>query len=277
MRICLGSLAWAAGLLGLVASADAATVAIDLTTQRIHVESASAGPYDWPISSAREGYVTPTGTFQPVRFAEVYHSKKYDNAPMPHAVFFYYGYAIHGTNKVHHLGPARVPRLRAARAAERDQALQPDEGRRRNDHDHRIATRPAADQCRRQRRRPADRRKLVVGLRAVISACAGHRRAAPRRQEAARRRPGRGTRQSRGTWLTDVAKEPDVRFDRGARRQSVVTTTLTVETVAADAPRSACSTSIVNASIPTYPISGVYLTVPSNVSTVPWPGLTLNA
>ena len=104
MRIWLGSLAWAAGLLGLVASADAATVAIDLTTQRIHVESASAGPYDWPISSAREGYVTPTGTFQPVRFAEVYHSKKYDNAPMPHAVFFYYGYAIHGTNEVHHLG-----------------------------------------------------------------------------------------------------------------------------------------------------------------------------
>lgn len=81
----------------------AATVTIDLATQRMHVDSAQ-GTYDWPVSTAREGYVTPTGTFQPERLAEVYHSKKYDNAPMPHAVFFYYGFAIHGTNEVRHLG-----------------------------------------------------------------------------------------------------------------------------------------------------------------------------
>jgi hypothetical protein len=29
--------------------------------------------------------VTPTGSFQAERFAAVYHSKKYDNTPMPHA------------------------------------------------------------------------------------------------------------------------------------------------------------------------------------------------
>ena len=81
----------------------AATVTIDLATQRMHVDSAQ-GTFDWPVSTAREGYVTPTGTFQPERLAEVYHSKKYDNAPMPHAVFFYYGFAIHGTNEVRHLG-----------------------------------------------------------------------------------------------------------------------------------------------------------------------------
>ena len=69
----------------------------------MHVESGQ-GTFDWPVSTAREGYVTPTGTFQPERLAEVYHSKKYDNAPMPHAVFFYYGFAIHGTNEVRHLG-----------------------------------------------------------------------------------------------------------------------------------------------------------------------------
>lgn len=83
--------------------AAAATVTIDLATQRMHVDSAQ-GTFDWPVSSARAGYVTPTGTFQPERLAEVYHSKKYDNAPMPHAIFFYYGFAIHGTNEVRHLG-----------------------------------------------------------------------------------------------------------------------------------------------------------------------------
>ena len=87
-----------------VAPAGAAVVNIDLATQRMHVQTAAGVTYDWPVSTARDGYVTPTGTFQPERLAEVYHSKKYDNAPMPHAVFFYYGFAIHGTNEVRHLG-----------------------------------------------------------------------------------------------------------------------------------------------------------------------------
>lgn len=78
-------------------------IAIDLATQRMHVQSAT-GTYDWPISSAREGYVTPTGSFTPQRLMEVYHSKKYDNAPMPHAIFFYYGFAIHGSYEIRHLG-----------------------------------------------------------------------------------------------------------------------------------------------------------------------------
>ena len=86
------------------APASAATVTIDLATQNMHVDTASGASYNWPVSTAREGYVTPTGTFQPERLAEVYHSKKYDNAPMPHAVFFYYGFAIHGTNETRHLG-----------------------------------------------------------------------------------------------------------------------------------------------------------------------------
>ena len=78
-------------------------VTIDLATQHMHVQSAQ-GTYDWPISSARSGYVTPTGTFKPERMSEVYYSKKYDNAPMPHAIFFYYGFAIHGSYEIKHLG-----------------------------------------------------------------------------------------------------------------------------------------------------------------------------
>lgn len=78
-------------------------IQIDLATQHMHVQSAS-GTYDWPISSARAGYVTPTGTFAPQRLAEVYYSKKYDNAPMPHSVFFHGGYAVHATPHVKRLG-----------------------------------------------------------------------------------------------------------------------------------------------------------------------------
>ena len=81
----------------------AVDIAIDLATQHMHVQS-STGSYDWPVSTARAGYVTPTGSFTPQRLAPVYYSKKYDNAPMPHAIFFYYGFAIHGSYEVKHLG-----------------------------------------------------------------------------------------------------------------------------------------------------------------------------
>ncbi len=89
--------------LATVPAQAAVDINIDLATQHMHVQSAS-GTYDWPVSTAREGYVTPTGTFAPERLAEVYHSKKYDNAPMPHAIFFYYGFAIHGSYETKHLG-----------------------------------------------------------------------------------------------------------------------------------------------------------------------------
>jgi len=81
----------------------AVDINIDLATQHMHVQSTS-GSYDWPVSTARAGYVTPTGTFSPQRLAPVYYSKKYDNAPMPHAIFFYYGFAIHGSYETRHLG-----------------------------------------------------------------------------------------------------------------------------------------------------------------------------
>ena len=104
MRILLSTAAVLASVVAASPLACAATVTVDLTAQRLQVESASGQRFVWPISSAREGYVTPTGTFAPQRFAQVYYSKKYDNAPMPNAIFFYYGYAIHGTNQIKNLG-----------------------------------------------------------------------------------------------------------------------------------------------------------------------------
>ncbi|MDR3463951.1 MAG: L,D-transpeptidase [Beijerinckiaceae bacterium] len=108
--VCAAALSFAAPAAATVA------VSIDLTTQHMHVQS-SGQTYDWPISSAREGYVTPDGTFSPQGMYAEYHSKKYDNAPMPHAIFFYYGFAIHGTNEVSHLGkPASHGCIRLSRA-----------------------------------------------------------------------------------------------------------------------------------------------------------------
>ncbi len=58
----------------------------------------------WRISSARAGYHTPRGSYRVTRMARVYFSKKYDNAPMPNSVFFYGGYALHGTGHISQLG-----------------------------------------------------------------------------------------------------------------------------------------------------------------------------
>src|SRR5690606_9350814 len=58
----------------------------------------------WKVSTARNGYHTPRGSYRPTRMHRMWYSKKYDNAPMPHSVFFRGGYAIHGTNHVRSLG-----------------------------------------------------------------------------------------------------------------------------------------------------------------------------
>lgn len=58
----------------------------------------------WPVSTARRGYSTPSGSFHPYSYQLMHYSKKYDNAPMPHSIFFSGGYAIHATPHVGNLG-----------------------------------------------------------------------------------------------------------------------------------------------------------------------------
>jgi lipoprotein-anchoring transpeptidase ErfK/SrfK len=58
----------------------------------------------WPVSTARKGYYTPTGTWHPYSLQLMHYSKKYDNAPMPNSIFFSGGYAIHATPHVGNLG-----------------------------------------------------------------------------------------------------------------------------------------------------------------------------
>jgi lipoprotein-anchoring transpeptidase ErfK/SrfK len=89
-----------------VMPAEAATVEakISLSNQRMYVSVNGVPRYTWAVSTARSGYRTPTGTYRPQRLVKMHYSSKYDNAPMPHSVFFYGGYAIHGTNAVGSLG-----------------------------------------------------------------------------------------------------------------------------------------------------------------------------
>ncbi len=87
------------------ASASAAIVArIDISRQVMTVSENGNVLYSWAVSTAGRGYHTPRGTFRPVRLNRMWHSRKYDNAPMPNSIFFVGGYAIHGTNHVGNLG-----------------------------------------------------------------------------------------------------------------------------------------------------------------------------
>lgn len=79
-------------------------ISVSLTDQHMTVTENGAPKYTWPISSGRSGYVTPTGTFRPQWMARLWHSRKYDNAPMPHAIFFTGGFAIHATYATGMLG-----------------------------------------------------------------------------------------------------------------------------------------------------------------------------
>ena len=77
---------------------------IDLSSQTMTVHSGSGETYVWPISSGRAGHATPRGVFRPRALYAMVHSAKYGNAPMPHSIFFYGQYAIHGTTAVGNLG-----------------------------------------------------------------------------------------------------------------------------------------------------------------------------
>jgi len=81
------------------------TVAIDKSTQTMTVSVDGAERYNWPVSTGRPGYETPNGTFRPNRMDADHFSQEWDNAPMPHSIFFdMHGHAMHGFFDVKHLG-----------------------------------------------------------------------------------------------------------------------------------------------------------------------------
>jgi lipoprotein-anchoring transpeptidase ErfK/SrfK len=82
----------------------ALTARIDLSAQTMSVYLEDRLEYVFKTSTARKGYLTPLGQYQPEWLSRDHRSRKYDNAPMPWAVFFHDGWAVHGTTEVRQLG-----------------------------------------------------------------------------------------------------------------------------------------------------------------------------
>jgi hypothetical protein len=97
----------AAGLALALCSAASASIAItiDKNTQHMSVAVDGTARYEWPVSTGRPGYDTPNGTYKVNRMDADHLSQEWDNAPMPHSMFFdMRGHAIHGFFDVKHLG-----------------------------------------------------------------------------------------------------------------------------------------------------------------------------
>jgi lipoprotein-anchoring transpeptidase ErfK/SrfK len=114
--------AFAAMLFGAVAESKAESLeaVVDISSQTMTVSQYGNVLYMWKVSTARNGYVTPRGTYRPQRMNKMWYSRKYDMSPMPFAVFYHGGYAVHGTYEVRHIGrPAShgCVRLQTANAA----------------------------------------------------------------------------------------------------------------------------------------------------------------
>jgi lipoprotein-anchoring transpeptidase ErfK/SrfK len=119
-----------AGWVGSLATADDVRadvlISVDKSAQRLSVIVDGVHRYTWPISSGIDGG-PPSGSFRPERLERMWYSRKFDWSPMPHAIFFYHGYAIHGTGYVSRLGrPAShgCVRLHPAHAATLFQLVQ---------------------------------------------------------------------------------------------------------------------------------------------------------
>jgi lipoprotein-anchoring transpeptidase ErfK/SrfK len=84
---------------------SAVLINIDKTNQKMTVFLDGVEKYDWPVSTGRAGYSTPSGTYTATSMNEVWYSKQWDNSPMPHSIFFMKdGHAIHGSYGVKTLG-----------------------------------------------------------------------------------------------------------------------------------------------------------------------------
>lgn len=81
-------------------------VSISKSQQRLSVTVDGTEAYRWPVSTGRRGHATPAGSFHPIRLERHWYSHQYGMTPMPWAVFFHRGYAVHGTTEAYNLGHA---------------------------------------------------------------------------------------------------------------------------------------------------------------------------
>jgi hypothetical protein len=109
-----------AGLMLFAGGAAQANVAItvDKNAQMMTVAVDGVERYHWPVSTGIPSYETPNGSFRTFRMEADHFSKEFDDAPMPHSIFFTkIGHAIHGTDFESRLGtPASHGCVRLSKA-----------------------------------------------------------------------------------------------------------------------------------------------------------------
>ncbi|MBN2761245.1 MAG: L,D-transpeptidase [Rhodobacteraceae bacterium] len=86
------------------ALADRVVARVSISEQRMYVYHHGTLIHEWPVSTARSGKITPTGTWRPQLLSKYHRSSRYNNAPMPYAIFYSGHYAIHGTDQISRLG-----------------------------------------------------------------------------------------------------------------------------------------------------------------------------
>ena len=80
-------------------------ITINKVSQEMTVEVDGNTRFKWAVSTGAAGYETPSGTFRPFRLEKEHFSKEWDDAPMPHSIFFTgRGHAVHGSYHVKSLG-----------------------------------------------------------------------------------------------------------------------------------------------------------------------------
>ncbi|MEB2845855.1 L,D-transpeptidase family protein [Rhizobiales bacterium RZME27] len=85
--------------------AEATVVAnVSLSSQTMTVTENGTVLYQWKVSTGRKGFVTPKGKWTAKWLSKNHRSRKYNNAPMPFAVFYNGGYAVHATYETKRLG-----------------------------------------------------------------------------------------------------------------------------------------------------------------------------
>lgn len=80
------------------------TVEVSLSIQTMKVYQSGVVKHEWLVSTARKGNVTPKGAWTAKWLSKNHKSSRYNNAPMPHSIFYNGNFAVHGTEQVDRLG-----------------------------------------------------------------------------------------------------------------------------------------------------------------------------
>ena len=87
------------------AAAESVQISINKVDQKMTVAIDGVQKYVWLVSTGRRGYSTPSGSYTPFRMEPDHYSDEWDDAPMPHSIFFTpAGHAIHGSPHTKSLG-----------------------------------------------------------------------------------------------------------------------------------------------------------------------------